>query len=306
MKPSSVVLGRKYRFPDTYTEKSEEWGERLWKLLRLHLTVDVPPALRDREQYDFITDRLVNFVLARLVTRGVQIYKATVGLPEGVRLERWGEAAADVLDVSDEVCDDIAWHLSKICPRIVLNGARLTPAQKRVVTRFAKTNSHRCYLCGLHLDYDGAEQVAQEDASDGGNGDVEKAPAIRRDFEIDHIFPQKRGGGRSPENIAACCEDCNKYKDVLLSYADFAIESAITTSVGDNVKTKFGGRNKFALLWRQSGSCAVCNGRFYDAQDERLYLIRRNEQDCYHFMNVEIACSECFANRSLEGVQLRE
>ncbi|MET3909981.1 5-methylcytosine-specific restriction endonuclease McrA [Bradyrhizobium sp. S3.3.6] len=310
MKPSSITLDRKYAFRDFSDEKSEEWGERLWKLLRMHVAVDIAPVLRDRDRYEYINDRLVNFILARLVTRGVQIHKATSALPEEVRLEQWAEAVSDVLNVAQEVCDDMAWHLSKICPRIVSGGAKLSNYQKRTIKRFARANSHRCYICGQHLEYADAkpEAVEKEDEGEATKevDKVEKAFAPRRGFEIDHIFAQKRGGGRSSANVAACCEDCNKYKDVLLSYADFPLENAITSSVGKNVKAAFGGRNKFALLWRQSGSCAICGTKFHDTEDERLFLVRRNRQDSYHSMNVDIACGQCGADQSLEGVQLRE
>jgi 5-methylcytosine-specific restriction endonuclease McrA len=307
VKPSSVSLERKYVFPDPTHEKTEEWGERLWKLLRLHLELEVIPALRDPQQYEFMTDRLVNFVLARLVVRGVQIYKANRQLPSEVWHRLWSESVSDVLNVSDDVRDDITWHLSKICPRVLSDGAKLSGNQKKRITRFAHANSHRCYICGYHLEYDKRGEVECDndviDVLDEASSDV--LPS-RRSFEIDHMFPQKRGGGRSAENLAACCEECNKYKDVLLSFADFPLENAITGSIGASVRKTFGGRNKFALLWRQSGSCAICETKFHDASDERLYLIRRNPSDSYHSLNVDVACGACIDEQSLEGIQIRE
>jgi hypothetical protein len=299
MKPSSIVLEKTYLFRDRSPVRSEEWGERLWKLLRLHVSIEVTGGLRDRESYEYMTDRLVNFVLARLVVRGIQIQNQAP--TEEIRFEKWTEAVSDVLDVPPPVRDDVVWHLSKICPRAAsAAGTSLKTHQRDKVTEFARRHSHRCYICGQYLEYD-------EYASDDSDEEAKAQFEMRR-FEIDHLFPQGRGGGRSPRNLGACCNSCNRYKDSLLSYADFIVENAImTSSSAESVAKTFGGKTRFALLWRQQGTCALCDKKFHDADDERLYLFRRNPEDSYHFLNVDIACGPCAdQQRAPRGVLLRE
>jgi 5-methylcytosine-specific restriction endonuclease McrA len=124
-------------------------------------------------------------------------------------------------------------------------------------------------------------------------------------FEVEHLFPQKRGGSRAPANLTAACKSCNKYKDVLINFSDLPVETFLTSSSKpENIKSAFGGVKKFALLWRQAGCCARCDLPFYEAQDERLILLRRNDDDAYHFFNVEITCGAC-GEQDPKGVELR-
>ena len=295
MDPSGIVLSRQYLFDDPTPEKATEWGEQLWKRLQVILVAPPPAALRDPNSYAFVNDRMVNFVLARLVVRGCQIDAATVGLPEDLRLEQWAEAVDDVLDVPDNTRGELAWLLSRICPRVRTKGAELTPAQHRRVATFAERKGHSCYICGRALIHDALPPAP------GGKPDW-------RAFEVDHIFPQARGGGRSPDNLAACCQSCNKYKAVLLSYADLPIESAITPATSEvGVRSTFGGQMKFALVWKQRGACAVCETPFYEADDRRLYAYRGDANDAYHFLNVRVACGTCGDARAaqLRGVFLQ-
>ena len=101
--------------------------------------------------------------------------------------------------------------------------------------------------------------------------------------------PFKRLPCRSRTNLAACCESCNKFKDVKLSFADEAIETLITASTDSaKVARALHAKARFLVLWRQKGECARCSIKLYEAPDERLFLFRKNKDDAYHFVNVEI------------------
>lgn len=297
---TTIQLDRTYAFRDDATDKMEDWGRKLWRLLHENLELDIPKLFRNSDDFGFLRERLTNYALARLVTRGMVVQQSTLGLTEEVRQEAFAQAVDDILDVTDVVGERIVWYLVRICSRIRSNGSSLTRNQKRTIERFAATASHRCYICGQALVYPGQE--SQEIGAD-----IDSDQPNWRAFEIDHIFPQKRGGGRNRENLAACCQSCNKFKDVLLSFADFALESVLTSSTdAEQVRAKFGGKNKFALLWRQRGACALCGTKFHDSPDERLFLQRRDARDVFHFLNAEVVCGPCTDTHSLKGVLLRE
>jgi 5-methylcytosine-specific restriction endonuclease McrA len=293
-----IDLSKTYNFRDDAHEKMEDWGRQLWRLLRENLEFDTPKLFRNRDDFQYLAERLTNYAVARLIARGMVVENETFGLPEDARNTAFTEVVDDILDVAEAIRDNVVWYLSRICSRIRKSGSNLTPAQSRSIKRFAASHAHRCYVCGQHLNY--SASVATDDAGE---------PNVYswRRFEIDHIFPQKRGGGRNRGNLAACCESCNKYKDVFLSFADFAIENVITPSADPvNVRAKFDGKHKFALLWRQLGACALCDTKFHDSPDERLFLQRRDKRDVFHFLNVQLVCGPCADTHSLEGVLIRE
>lgn len=297
MQPSGITLLREYRIREGAPDKAAHWGEQLWNLLASEVRLELPAAVVDREAYQFVHTRLVNHLLSRLVVRAKQANLANAGLPYETRAEAVRRAVDDVVALPEERQALVAYLLSRIVDRIERRGATLTPVQRGRVAEFARGRRHRCYICGRRLFY----------GDDAVHDPVEEKAAYRS-FELDHLFPQARGGGRGPDNLGACCESCNKYKDVNLSFADFPVEMSQTASLNPvQVAKVFDGRVEFALLWRQGGDCARCGTKFHDASDERLYLVRRDVGDAYHFMNVEIACGACEDGGMLEeGIRIRD
>jgi hypothetical protein len=293
-------------FRDVDEEKAARWGEALWKLLRQEISIVLPRSLKGQDTFDFINQRLVNYILTRLVVRGVQIDEETRGLDEETRFTSWAELVEDILDVSAERRDEIAFYISKICSRINRKGGQLTDKQRRVIKRFAKDHGHSCYICGQALTFEATNASQAND--NAAKAEAQKIGTDWRTFEIDHLFPQSRGGDRSPDNLAACCNSCNKLKDKNLSYADLLIEKAITSSISEKtIKDVLGNKDmKFALLWKQKGACAMCVRDLHSLSDERLHLIRQNDNDAYHFLNAAIVCTPCNETYQLNGVQIRE
>lgn len=297
LQPSGITLRREYKIREDAPDKAAHWGEQLWNLLASEVRLEVPTIIVDREAYDFVRTRLVNHLLSRLVVRAKQARSATVGLPDETRAESIRRAVDDVIALPEERQALVAYLLSRIVDRIERRGATLTPVQRSRVVGFARSRRHRCYICGRRLFY-GDDAVL----------DPAEEKAAYRSFELDHLFPQARGGGRGSDNLGACCESCNKYKDVYLSFADFPVEMSQTSSLNPiQVAKVFDGKVEFALLWRQGGGCARCGTKFHDTANERLYLVRRDVGDAYHFMNVEIACGDCEDGGMLEeGIKIRD
>lgn len=297
MQPSGITLRREYGVREDAPDKAAHWGEQLWNLLASEVRLEVPEFIVDREAYDFVRTRLINHLVARLVVRAQHVHARTADLPRPTRDERIRDAIDGVINLPEERQSVVAFLLAEIVTRYERRGATLTTRQRARVAAFARSHRHRCYICGRRLFYGSATEP-------GAEQEIE----AYRTFEIDHIFPQARGGSRGGDNLAAVCESCNKYKDAHLSFADLAIEGSITKSMNPvQVAKKFDGKMEFALLWRQRGSCAKCDLPFHDAGDERLYLLRRNVEDVYHFMNVELACGECEDKGDLqEGILIRD
>ena len=297
MQPSGITLRREYRFREDAPDKAAHWGEQLWNLLASEVRLEVPAFIVDREAYDFVRTRLVTHLLSRLVVRAKQARAANAGLPEETRAEAIRRAVDDVVALPEERQALVAYLLARIVDRIERRGATLTSVQRARVEGFARARRHRCYICGRRLFY--GDDTVHDSAAE---------IAAYRSFELDHLFPQARGGGRGSDNLGACCESCNKYKDVNLSFADFPVEMSQTSSLNPvQVAKVFDGRIEFALLWRQSGTCARCGTMFHDTADERLYLVRRDVSDAFHFMNVQIACGECEDGGMLEeGIRIRD
>lgn len=297
LEPSQIDLPRRYPVADPAAGSKDPWGEQLWRLISGLITLELPISIVDPDDYAFVRVRLVNHLLSRLVVRGQQICTENLSLGEDVVVEKLVEYVSTILRASDEDLDRIAFYLFRACNRARTRAARITSSQKRQIEGFAVKWRHRCYLCGQHLHY---PTLPHPDADDS-------VPSWRS-FEIDHLFPVKRGGSRDPSNLASCCQSCNKYKDVLLSFADLPVEAHITISTDPQTLGKvFGGRAQFALLWRQRGECARCSIKFHDASDERLMLVRRNEDDAYHFINAEIVCGDCADTLGFgKGTLLRE
>lgn len=299
MEPCRIDLPRTYAMWDDVEDKKEDWGPRLWSLISFAIDFEPPVVLVDREAYGFVRDRMISYIHARLVTRARQIDLEMATFPEDARQDRLAEMVEEVLSLGEQQRQEIAWLLSRISARIRRKGAVLTTPQRRGVEDFASGNGHRCYICGRALHY--ADLPHPE-------ADIENANY--RSFELDHMFPQKRGGSRSRANLAACCESCNKFKDVKLSFADEAVEAFITASMDiEKVARAFHARARFLVLWRQKGECARCSIKLYDAPDERLFLFRKNQGDAYHFLNVEIGCGTCgdlHAGAEEEGIKIRD
>ncbi len=297
MQPSGITLRREYRIREDAPDKAAHWGEQLWNLLASEVRLEIPEFIVDREAYGFVRTRLVNHLQSRLVVRARQARVATADFSDETRAEAIRRAVDDVVALPEDRQALVAYLLSRIVARIERRGATLTPVQRSRVIGFARARRHRCYICGRRLFY-----------GDEAEHDLEEERAEYRSFELDHLFPQARGGGRGSDNLGACCESCNKYKDVNLSFADFPLEMSHTSSLNPvQVAKVFDGRMEFALLWRQGGACARCGTRFHDIADERLYLLRRDVGDAYHFMNVEIACGECEDGGMLEGgIRIRD
>lgn len=300
-KPTRVILARTYSVEDD-THKSEDWALPLWEFIEARVPFSIDTSvLRGDELARVMHDRFINYVFARLVVGACHALKPHLKLEIGdeVRVDALTEAVEAVIDVDAGDRDRIAWYLDRIGERILRKQANLSDGQAKAVNRFASTNGHRCYLCGRALHYknrpfgeDGADRI--EETRDA------------RSFEIEHVWSQARGGSRHRSNLAASCKACNRLKKHLLSFADMALEQIITTaSSPESVRSSMSSDSKFALLWKQGGCCAVCDDFFYNADKETVFLVKKENNQPYHFFNMMAVCEDCNATHNLDGITIR-
>lgn len=319
-------LERSYAFVETDPSKAADLARPLWRYLsvKMPLGVDIGP-LKQKEMADLMRERFTNYLYARLVIGACHalIRSRTSSVPgkndSGLPVE--GEdsvlemAVSSVLDVDDEAVSDIVAYLTPLCARILSNkNAKPSPSQTKAIRRHAVSQGHRCYLCGRELHYEKKRPypAIPEGAADD---DIARIKKIRekRAFEIEHIWSQSRGGSRHRVNLASSCNECNKIKAHLISFADLPVEQMITeTTTGESLAAALDGRARLAILSRQDARCAHCGIKFHTLESEDLYAVKKEWDEPYHFYNLLLVCVECrtlhYASRERSdehGINLR-
>jgi hypothetical protein len=193
----------------------------------------------------------------------------------------------EILTVDSNIIHKIHKISYKICS-IYLNNQNIpSKGEKNFIKKVAKRNLHKCYIC--------SRSFKQNDESTNN----------RSKMEIEHIFPRIYGGSRNKQNLTVCCEHCNKIKDDMISYSDAFFESFITSSSKDgNINSALKKDIKLSLLLKQNVECSICNKKFHNIEhNDAFYLIKKEDDDIYHYFNSEFCCKECFEKKDLEGVK---
>lgn len=122
----------------------------------------------------------------------------------------------------------------------------------------------KCYVCGREMDF------ADLDCERGASAD--------------HVWPRSLGGLNERANLVLACNRCNNAKDDALSGADFHYERFVRA----DEDLAFA---ELMVAWGVQGlSCAQC-GR-PPSQVGELFLVRDDEDDCWHIHNVTAYCDE--------------
>lgn len=304
-------LPRRYNFPEPRPYDSLPYGEELWTLIWHLCSSQVGSPLRDHEMSEVVRQRTTGYIVSRLIVEARRVRRGFSDEPLGETAERYLTQLLDdlvdrILDVSEANRNRASDLLLKITRRLSLKQGEATPGQANAIETFAEASGHRCYICAAPLRYRPFDEKTIQHLTP----DKQESAAFehnRRRYELEHIYPQSKGGTRSPHNLASCCRECNKFKDDLTTFAELQIEPIIVVSDDPTrVKETFGARQRFGLFWRQQGRCRSCAQPFYEKHDERLFVVRREKSDAYHFLNTQIICGECHDLGDYEGFHFRD
>ena len=151
-------LQKHYALVEQNPDRSVDLATPLWLDIRGRLHGKVPTLFRDENALSFVMDRIANYTYSRLIVRGVQVLRNAEagGESDDDTAREFDRFVGELLDLSREERTSIVLRLITICRRIHADGHSLTAGQKKSIGKFANAEGHRCYLCGVDLDYSGS------------------------------------------------------------------------------------------------------------------------------------------------------
>jgi 5-methylcytosine-specific restriction endonuclease McrA len=153
---------------------------------------------------------------------------------------------------------------------------------KKKIKKDAKRSKTACYICGRFIDYSAPKKT---------NNYVPDAP------EVEHIWPNSLGGIHGRENLKMACTRCNQHKHDYIDINDFPYEHICMSSVEEEKIEKELGNvkkidKKMVFMAKNSFCCANCNRSMVEVGE--LKLVRSDEYDSWHLLNVDGYCSNCY------------
>lgn len=133
-------------------------------------------------------------------------------------------------------------------------------------------NENLCYICGKTMSF------GRDNGSDSAT--------------LEHVFPRLLGGSSKAHNLRYACKICNETKADNIDESDYHYEEICLLTDEDD-ETKFHrdlSRVYKIAAWAKSDyKCQLC-GKSASVVG-RLDLVRREQRDNWHFLNIEAYCS---------------
>ena len=300
-----IELDKYYNIPESSdSENYIEYGRELRKLMLQYIKKDNLKAfniLKDDDLDENILNRYIDYIIKRIINLGINILKISKIDDSGEKvvddqlIEMEKEASNKFLEVLEdklnlENSEIVLIHkiAYKICSGYINENGIPSKGEKKFIKLIAKKNLHKCYICARNLEFE--------------SKDDEK----RTFCEIEHIYPRVYGGSRSKTNLTVCCENCNKIKDDMISSSDFHFESFISSSSKEeNIKRNIKKNTKLSLILKQNLTCVKCEKKFFHIDNlNSIYLIKKEEEDVFHYFNAELCCEECYDKQGKKGVKI--
>lgn len=294
---SIVTLDKTYNFREQEDEFHNEYGRKLREIIEKNISnINMEfNIIKDDDFNESVKNRYIDYILKRIINLGLNLIKyGSNGLDnnESIKIQREQEMDAsiifldklkDILSFDESVISIIHRIAFKICLHYHDDKNKPSKGEKNYIKRIAKRDLHKCYIC---------------------SNDFVDEP--QKGMEIEHIFPRKYGGSRSKNNLTVCCEKCNKIKDDMISTSDTFFESFITHSITpEKVNFNLTKEIKISLILKQNIKCCICEKHFFTIDSlETLFLIKKEEDDVFHYHNVQICCSICKEKKNIEGIKI--
>jgi 5-methylcytosine-specific restriction endonuclease McrA len=150
--------------------------------------------------------------------------------------------------------------------------AHVAISTKNNIRKKARDNNKACYICGGELDFD---------IGDSYNS-----------VQVEHKWPKAMGGSSDNFNLEVACSTCNGKKSDHIDASDFHYEKICLVS-DENDKyfsTEMKREYELALWAKREFKCSICGKSAADAG--KLKFGRKNPNDSWHFLNIEIFCEK--------------
>lgn len=172
-------------------------------------------------------------------------------------------------------------HTEKLLAILIecLNVRKKDPSKKtkRRILKSAKSKHELyCYICGVVLDLDQEDQLSSAGV-------------------VDHVWPSSLGGKNEDFNLKVCCSNCNESKANYIDATDFHYEEIclISNKHDDSFSTELRRNYEVALWAKNKFKCTICDKPA--SQIGKLEFGRRNQNDSWHYLNIDAYCEKHFS-----------
>ena len=225
----------------------------------------------DGELIDLVYNSTINYVLRRLIVTADYFQRKCK--KEGKGDEKF------ITDLRAFLKDDMHFPEKHIGPIFVLireclnkRNAQVAESTKHEIRKRARKNNKACYICGGGLEFD--------------IGDLYNS------VQVEHKWPKAMGGSSDNFNLEVACQKCNCKKSDYIDASDFHYEKICLVSDANDqhFSTEMKREYELALWAKTEFKCFRCGKSAADAG--KLKFARKNPNDSWHFLNMEIFCEK--------------
>jgi len=227
----------------------------------------------DGELIDLVYNSTINYVLRRLIVTADYFQRKC-------KKEEKGNEKF-ITDLRAFLKDDMRFPEKSIELILVLirecldkRNAHVADSTKHSIRKRARDNNKACYICGGELDFDTRKENSYNLV------------------EVEHKWPKAMGGSSDNFNLEVACSTCNGKKSDHIDASDFHYEKICLVS-DENDKyfsTEMKREYELALWAKREFKCSICGKSAADAG--KLKFGRKNPNDSWHFLNIEIFCEK--------------
>ncbi len=247
----------------------------------------------DRELIDLVYNSTINYVLRRLIVTADYFKRKC-------KKENKGDEKF-LTDLRAFLKEDMHFPEKHIGRIIVLirecldkRNAQVSDSTKHNIRKRAKKNNKACYICGSQLDFD----TRKKDSYNGDEQDLDTRKKNSYNLaEVEHKWPQTMGGASDNFNLEVACSTCNGKKSDHIDASDFHYEKIclVSDEKDKHFSTEMKREYELALWAKREFKCSICGQSAADAG--KLKFARKNPNDSWHFLNIEIFCERHHTQR---------
>lgn len=232
----------------------------------------------DGELIDLVYNSTINYVLRRLIVTGDFLKRKSEKKNKGNE--------EFIIDLRAFLKDDMNFsekHIERLRVLIVecLNkrNADVADSTRHKKIKRARNNNKTCYICGSELVFDKSNENSYNFA------------------QVEHKWPKAMGGASDTFNLEIACRNCNSRKSDYIDASDYHYEKICLVSDQDDPTFSNEMKREYELaLWaKREFKCSICGKSAADAG--KLKFARKNPNDSWHFLNIDIFCEKHYKIR---------